>query len=248
MNKDLLVAGAVWAAVTTASLVGAAVMDPFPTAGADAAATVDGAFRAMTYMAAPIFGLVIAGLVTAILTHRARGPHPTRDGEAIRGTNAVPKVWFGATTALAVVVMVYPGLTGLAELRRDQTADLQVNITGARWLWTVQYPEQGVTVMGASEIVLPRGERVQFNITAPVGDVLHSFWIPAFRLKLDAVPGQTGRVFLTPTELGDGTQDIAYRLQCAELCGLLHSRMVTPVRVVEPDEFERWVAARKEVK
>lgn len=246
MNKDLLVAGVVWAVVTVASLVGAAVMDPFPTAGADAAKTVDDAFRVMTYMAAPIFGLVIAGLVASIFTHRSHGP--VQDGEAIRGTNAVPKVWFGATTALAVVVMVYPGLTGLAELRRDQTADLQVNVTGARWLWTVQYPEQDVTVAGASEIVLPRGERVQFNITAPAGDVLHSFWIPAFRLKLDAVPGQTGRVFLTPTELGDGTQDIAYRLQCAELCGLQHSRMVTPVRVVEPEEFERWVAARKAVK
>lgn len=246
MKKDLLVAGVVWAAVTAASLVGAAVMDPFPTAGADAATTVDEAFRAMTFMAAPVFGLVIAGLVSAVVAHRSRGP--TEDGEAIHGTNAVPKVWFGATTALAVVVMIFPGLTGLAELRRDQTADIEVNVTGQRWSWTVQYPAQGVTVTGASEIVLPRGERVQFNITAPVGDVLHSFWIPAFRLKLDAVPGQIGRVFLTPTELGDGAHDVAYRLQCAELCGLQHSRMVTPVRVVEPDEFERWVTARKAVK
>lgn len=246
MKKDLLVAGVVWAAVTAAGLLGAAVMDPFPTAGADAATTVDDAFRVMTYMAAPVFGLVIAGLVSTILSHRSTGP--TEDGEPIRGTNAVPKVWFGATTALAVVVMIFPGLTGLAELRKDQTAELQVNVTGQRWLWTVQYPAQGVTVTGASEIVLPRGERVQFNVTAPVGDVLHSFWIPAFRLKLDAVPGQTGRVFLTPTELGDGANDIAYRLQCAELCGLQHSRMVTPVRVVERDEFDRWVAARKAVK
>jgi len=246
MKKDLLVAGAVWLVVTVVSLVGAAIMDPFPTAGADAATTVDDAFRAMTYMAAPVFGLVIAGLVTVILMHRSSGP--AQDGEPIRGTNAVPKVWFGATTALAALVMVYPGLTGLAELRKDQTADIQVNVTGQRWLWIVQYPAQGVTVTGASEIVLPRGERVQFNVTAPVGDVLHSFWIPAFRLKLDAVPGQTGRVFLTPTELGDGASDIAYRLQCAELCGLQHSRMVTPVRVVEPEEFERWVAARKAVK
>lgn len=247
MKKDVVVAVTVWAAVTAACLVGAAVMDPFPTAGADAAKTVDDAFRVMTYMAAPIFGLVVAGLVTSIFTHRSSG-RPARDGEVIRGTNAVPKVWFGASTALAAVVMVYPGLTGLAELRRDQTADLQVNVTGARWLWIVEYPEQGVTVTGASEIVLPRGERAQFNITAPSADVLHSFWIPAFRLKLDAVPGQTGRVFLTPTELGDGTTDAAYRLQCAELCGLMHSRMVTPVRVVEPEEFERWVADRKAVK
>ena len=63
MKKDLLVAGVVWVVVTAVSLVGAAVMDPFPTAGADAATTVDEAFRVMTYMAAPIFGLVIAGLV-----------------------------------------------------------------------------------------------------------------------------------------------------------------------------------------
>jgi cytochrome c oxidase subunit 2 len=243
MKRDLLIAGVVWLVVTAASLLGAAVMDPFPTAGADAAKTVDDAFRVMTFMAAPVFGLVIAGLVTSIVSHRWRGP--TQDGESIRGTNAVPKIWFGATTVLAVVVMIYPGLTGLAELRKDQTADLQVNVTGQRWMWIVQYPTQGVTISGASEIVLPRGERVQFNVTAPVGDVLHSFWIPAFRLKLDAVPGQTGRLFLTPTELGDGGTDTAYRLQCAELCGLQHANMVTPVRVVERDEFDRWVAARK---
>lgn len=246
MKRDVLIAGVVWVVVTALSLVGAAVMDPFPTAGADAATTVDDAFRVMTYMAAPVFGLVIAGLVTVILGNRS--PGPSEDGEAIRGTNAVPKVWFGATTALAVVVMVFPGLTGLAELRKDQTADLQIDITGQRWSWIVQYPEQGILVAGASEIVLPRGERVQFNVTAPKGDVLHSFWIPAFRLKLDAVPGQTGRVFLTPTELGNGVDDVAYRLQCAELCGLQHARMVTPVRVVEPEEFERWVAAKKAVK
>lgn len=246
MKTDVLVAVVVWVVVTALSLVGAAVMDPFPTAGADAATTVDDAFRVMTYMAAPVFGLVMAGLASALVAHRAKGPD--QDGEPIRGTNAVPKVWFGATTVLAAVVMVFPGLTGLAELRKDQTADIEVNVTGQRWLWIVQYPAQGVTVTGAQEIVLPRGERVQFNVTAPPGDVLHSFWIPAFRLKLDAVPGQTGKVFLTPTELGDGKDDIAYRLQCAELCGLQHSRMVTPVRVVEKAEFDRWVAERKAVK
>ncbi len=238
MNRHLAIAGILWVVFTALAAAGTALMNPFPTVGAEEAEFSDHAFRLMTYMGSPVFGLVMAALFYSVVKFRAKGPG--EDGPPIKGTGLVPRVWLVTTSTLAVVVMIYPGLTGLAELRRDRTYDLEVNVTGFRWAWVAQYPEG----FSAQELVLPVDQRVKFNITAPAGDVLHSFWVPAFRLKIDAVPGQITNLYITPTELGDGATDAAYRVQCAELCGLYHARMSMPVRVVEVEEYEAWVAEK----
>ena len=77
---------------------------------------------------------------------------------------------------MAITVMIFPGLTGLAEMRRDQTSTYTVKLTGQRWSWTAEYPGG----MQSDELVLPVNKRVKFDITAVQGDVLHSFWVPAF--------------------------------------------------------------------
>lgn len=243
MRRDLTLAAVLWVLVTLASVaVGRFVIQEisFPTAGAAEAAIVDGAFMALTYMAAPVFGVVIAVLLVAVWRHRARGPET--DGAPLRGHGAVPRVWFAITTALALVMIVYPGLTGLWELRHHEEPDLEVHVTGAMWQWTVEYPAAGVKVAGAQEFVLPAERTVQVN--AKSVDILHSFWVPAFRQKIDAVPGQVHTIYVTPDRPGDPS-DIAYRLQCAELCGVGHAVMAMPVRVVEPAEFERWLASQR---
>lgn len=240
MRRDFWLTGILWVVFTALALAGGVLMNPFPTVGAEEAEFSDHAFRVMTYMAAPVLGFVLATVVYSVV--RFRSPGPDGDGPPLRGDGAVPRVWLGATGILAIVVMIYPGLTGLAELRSDSTYDLEVTVTGMRWSWLVEYPEQDIS---ARELVLPVDRRVRFNITAPAGDVLHSFWIPAFRLKLDAVPGQINQLYITPTNPGDGTSDAAYRLQCAELCGLMHARMLMNVRVVSEGEFEQWVAEQK---
>jgi cytochrome c oxidase subunit 2 len=91
-------------------------------------------------------------------------------------------------------------------------------------------------------MVLPLGKLVRFDVTAT--DVLHAFWVPAFRMKIDAVPGQVTTVFARPNTTGTIEIDAGYRLQCAELCGLGHKDMWFGVRVVEQDEFDAWVAER----
>lgn len=241
MRRDFLFAGLIWVIVTALAIIGTAAMDPFPTVASEEADLIDEGFVVMTYMAAPVLGLVVAALIYSIIRFRSVGD-PVEDGLPIRGTGWVPKAWVGWTTALAVAVMIYPGLTGLASLRSDKSADLVVNITGIRWAWVVEYPESGISITSASELMLPVDRRVRFNVTAPPGEVLHSFWIPAFRMKIDAVPGQVTTVYITPTETGSREEDVAFRLQCAELCGLLHSRMTMAVRVVTGEEFDAWVA------
>ena len=238
MKQHLPIVSALWVVFTALALAGAALMNPFPTSGAREAEFFDHAFRVMTYMGAPVLGFVLAALVYSIL--RFRSADPERDGPPIYGVGAIPKIWLGATSALAIVVMIYPGLTGLAEIRRDRSYDYEVTVTAYRWAWSVQYPD-GFT---ATELVLPVDQRVKFNITAPDGDILHSFWVPAFRVKLDAVPGQVNHVYVTPNELGDGATDASFRVQCAELCGIFHARMQMSVRVVEADEYAAWVAEK----
>ena len=85
-------------------------------------------------------------------------------------------------------------------------------------------------------------QTVQVNVKSV--DILHSFWVPAFRQKIDAVPGQVKTIYVTPDQPGDPA-DVAYRLQCAELCGAGHAVMAKPVRVLESAEFGRWLASKK---
>ena len=88
--------------------------------------------------------------------------------------------------------------------------------------------------------MLPVDTRIKFEITSR--DVLHSFWIPAFRMKIDAVPGRVTEFYVTPNRTGSLTDVSGLRAQCAELCGVGHSQMSLPVRVVDQGEFEALMA------
>lgn len=119
---------------------------------------------------------------------------------------------------------------GAAPGTESQAADVLVNVTGLQYAWLFNYPDGG---MITGELHIPVNQDVQLNLEAK--DVLHSFWVPAFRLKQDAIPGK-------PTELRfmanrPGTYDVV----CAELCGSYHGSMRTQVVVHEEGEYEQWV-------
>ncbi len=239
MRRDYVSAAVLWVVLTVVGEILAARADIFPPAAAEEARIVDDAFRLLTLLSVPVFAFVLAVLLYSLARFRVRG-EPQQDGPPLHGRGPVPWIWLLVTTALAVYVIFNPGLRGLAELRANPTADLVVRVEGSRWLWRISYPQYGVTTR---EVVLSVGRRVRFDVTAT--DVLHSFWIPAFRVKIDAVPGMTTRIFVTPTATGSFEGNFHLRLQCAELCGLGHHLMHSPVRVVEAIEFEEWVAGAK---
>lgn len=242
MQRHYVTLVVIWFAVTAVTILAMAAWQPFPTPGAAEAEIVDGAFRVLLYLGSPVFGLVIAVLGYSLWRFRSDGP--AEDGAPIHGVGALPKAWFALTAALCGLMIVWPGLTGIAELRAHaENPDMVVKVSGARWSWTVEYPDSGVKVTGREPMVLPEGERIRFEITAV--DVLHAFWVPAFRLKVDAVPGMTTVVTVNPDRLGDPETDAAYRLQCTELCGLQHASMAMPVRVVSHDDFESWVRDKR---
>ncbi len=239
VRRDLIVVGVLWGALTWLFILVASRAGLFPLAGAREAVVADAAFRLLMRMAAPVFAFVLAALVYSLLRFRGRGDPPA-DAPYVREHSAVPRVWVALTAALALYVMYNPGLVGIAEIRGEPHADLVVRVEAVRWGWKFTYPQFGVT---GGALVLPVNRRVRFEVTSV--DVLHSFWVPAFRLKVDAVPGLETFLHVTPTVIGTATDNFNLRVQCAELCGLGHDIMHTPVRVVEQAEFDLWIGAQK---
>ncbi|MBI4499048.1 MAG: cytochrome c oxidase subunit II [Chloroflexi bacterium] len=239
MKRDMLIAGALWGLLTLVGEVWALTTEFNPPGYAAEARLVDDAFQTMMVLGVPVFALVIAFLGYAVVRFRDRGD-PPEDGPPLREHRPLIVGWLGVTTGLTVLVIINPGIVGMLELRHEHPADLVVQVEGFRWAWRVHYPEYNLTT---TELVLPVDQRVQFDVTAT--DVLHSFWIPAFRVKIDAVPGLVTRTYATPTITGSFAGDDQLRVQCAELCGLAHNLMRTPVRVVAQTEFDAWVAQQR---
>jgi len=108
---------------------------------------------------------------------------------------------------------------------------LDIHVVGKQWMWKVQHPHGNREI---NELHVPTGRTVQLTISSQ--DVIHSFFIPAFRIKQDAVPGRYTRTSFTPTKPG------VYHLFCNEYCGTWHSSMIGKVTVLEPDKYEAWLA------
>ena len=239
MRKDFLLAGILWLGLTVIGEVVAIRWDYLPLAAAEEAGIIDEAFKILVYMAVPVCAFVFAAVVYSFLRFRRTGPD-FEDGPPIRGHKGVIGGWLAITTALTVMVIIWPGTTGWLELHEgDHTPDdLVVQVEGSRWVWKMTYP--GQNVVSFTEMVLPVDQKILFEVSAT--DVVHAFWVPAFRMKIDAVPGRITEIRATPDRVGAVEDDSGYRLQCAELCGLGHYVMSVPVRVVEMEEFEAWVA------
>lgn len=238
MKRDLFLAGILWLLLTAAgeALVLSVEIHPLPSS--DKGEEIRHAFNVLMIMAVPVMMLVVSVLLYSVIMHRGGGGDTVPEaGETIYGRGPVPTAWLGVTAGLTLLVMIYPGLTSLKNVVENPTPDLVVNITGVQWTWLVGYP--GENLENQRELVLPVDRTVRFNVKSL--DVLHSFWVPAFAMKIDAVPGKTTGFTLKPNAVGSYDTDPLMRIQCAELCGLSHSRMTIPVRVLSQSEFELWL-------
>jgi len=117
--------------------------------------------------------------------------------------------------------------------REGQAADVSVNVSGMQYAWIFTYPDTGIV---DGELHVPVDSDVQLNISAQ--DVIHSFWVPQFRLKQDAIPGKDTELRFTPIKVG------TYPVVCAELCGSYHGAMRTQVIVHTQEDFQNWMDQR----
>lgn len=187
-----------------------------------------------------VFAIVVGLLTWSIVRYRGK---PGRDVELprpIHGDLRLEVVWWALPSLLVVVLAVLTiGVLGQVDAREDEP-DLVVEVQGFQWGWEFTYPDAGVVVSGTAgdppTIELPVGRTIAFEITS--NDVVHSFWIPKFLIKRDAVPNHPNRFDVVIEEEG------TYGGQCGEFCGLLHSGQLFEIEAVQPSEFETWLADR----
>ncbi len=175
-----------------------------------------------------LFSFVMVFMVySAIVFRRREGDDG--DGAYIHGNTPLEIVW----TILPLAVVLYLGYIGTITLNQVTAKvedELVVEVSGLQWSWRFDYPEAGVS---STVLNLPIDRTVLLKLTS--GDVIHSFWVPEFRVKQDAVPGAVKELRLTPTKSG------SYVLRCAELCGLNHAYMLAEVNVLSTEEFDNWL-------
>jgi cytochrome c oxidase subunit 2 len=138
---------------------------------------------------------------------------------------------------VALFAISYPAERHVEAIAQQQ--GVVVDVTAFRWSWRFEYPQLGTTVIGTAqappEFELPIGETVRFNLTSV--DVDHSFWVPDFLFKRDAIPGLENVFDWTPIKRG------VFRGECAEFCGLDHALMSFTLKVVSRSDFDRWIRA-----
>jgi len=226
--KHLIVVAILVIIVTALVLLGLNSIDLVPDLASDEGVAVDQMFTVQIYIIAFLFSLIVVLMLYGAIVFR-RKPGDMSDGPHITGNTPLEITW---TIVPLLIVLGFGtwGASQLTQITASSPDELVIEITGFQFGWRFDYPEYGIS---SSDLYMPIGRQVLLKLTST--DVIHSFWVPEFRIKQDAVPGMWTSLRVTPTEVGD------YRVRCAELCGYGHSAMYAPVVAVEPDQFEAWL-------
>jgi cytochrome c oxidase subunit 2 len=179
-----------------------------------------------------LFALIVVPLAYSLVVFRRR-KGDTTDAEHIEGNSTLEITWTVVPLFL-VIVFAYLGAYSLGETRRVDPNAMVIKVTGFQWAWKFDYPDYGFS---SQELHLPVNKQVLLQMESP--DVIHSFWVPEFRMKQDVVPGRITEYRVTPSLIGD------YKVRCAELCGISHSYMEAPIKVVSQADFDAWAAQQK---
>jgi cytochrome c oxidase subunit 2 len=226
-RRHFLTAAIVWAVLSVLGVVLVLGWQIIPVIASREADIENSAFVLLTAASIPVLMLVVVGLVYSAL--RFRATDETADGQPIHGHAGFQATWLGASLVLVLGLFVY-GAIGLVDIRGAQTADFEVKVTAEQWVWHYEYPTTGIKT---KELHIPVGRRVHLIINSI--DVIHSFWVPAFGVKQDAVPGRPTSIYLTATLSG------TFPGMCAELCGLGHTGMTTTVVVSDQAGVDAWL-------
>jgi cytochrome c oxidase subunit 2 len=220
--------------VTILLILGLNNIQLLPIQASAQAVPIDDLFHLEFKVIAFLFALIVVFMVYSMVFFRRRKGDLT-DAENITGNNKLEIAWTVAPL-VTVLAFAYLGGVSLAETVRPDPKPIEVKVTGLQWSWRFEYPELGII---SDELILPVNRQALLKLTS--ADVIHSFWVPEFRVKQDALPG--GEEFvrelrITPTQLGE------WKVRCAELCGLQHTTMESPVKVLRQADYEAWVTAQ----
>lgn len=200
-------------------------------AAATAAGPIDTLMDVTIVLSSFIFSIVCVALGYALYKWRVK-PGDESDGLPIHGNTRLEVVWTLVPTVIVLFLAGYSWVV-MDDVEKKDADAMTVNVYSQQFAWSFGYPENG-NKWSEGEFHVPVDQQVVFRMNAQ--DVIHSFWVPEWRIKKDNVPGITTEAVITPDKVG------TYQLICTELCGAGHATMRAVV-VVEPrEEYEKWLA------
>jgi cytochrome c oxidase subunit II len=223
------------ALVAAAGGVALAIFVPWlPPSASTEADRIDFVFWLVVGICIFIFAIVASMMVYAI-THFRATPDDDSDGPPIHGHTGLEIAWTAIPTVLVTIIGVVSAIV-LAKNDRVGSNPLRVHVIAQQFAWSFQYRD--ADNMSATVLRLPLNRSVLLDLEAK--DVIHSFWVPEFGQKQDAVPGLNPTLHITPTKLG------RFDIICTELCGAGHSLMRSQVIVMKPQAFQHWLAVQRQ--
>lgn len=223
-------------AITFLAYFGLIAANLMPVQASAESLSVDWLWNLELMMISFLFALIVVPLFYSLVVFRRRKGE-MGEGEHFEGNTTLEVTWT-IIPLFIVLTFAYLGAYSLGETRRLNPGAMQVNVTAQQFAFSFEYPDLGFV---SDELYLPVDKQVVLKMTSR--DVIHSFWVPEFRIKQDIVPGRVTEYRITPTLL---TGEQPFKARCAELCGASHAYMLSNVRVVTQEDFDTWAAARRE--
>lgn len=227
--KHFIVVMLVIAALFALLLVGLEQVRLLPVAASAQSIVIDQLFQLHFIMIIFLFSLIVGIMIYSLVVFRRRKGDLT-DGPHIEGNTTLEIAWT-IVPLLVVLAVSFIGSRVLAQVNQVDPKPLYVNVIARQWSWTFEYPEEGITT---DTLVLPVDRQVVLRMRSE--DVIHSFWVPEFRVKQDVLPGDLVRELrINPNRTGE------YKVRCAEMCGTQHAFMEQAVQVVSQADYTSWV-------
>jgi cytochrome c oxidase subunit 2 len=210
----------------------------FPKQASVQAHNTDRLYHVLVIASIPIFVLVVTMILYSVWQFRMRPGEELKDGPPIHGNTRLEVFWTALPAALLLGLVGY-SFAVLHENEKKPANEIQIGVTARQFAWSYQYPSAvtGGAPITSNQLYVPKGRSVLFNIRS--ADVIHAFWIPAFRIQEDAVPGITTHWRATPELLG------TYPVVCNLLCGVGHSLMRSAIHVVPEARFRQWLGSQQ---
>ena len=206
-------------------------------AASEEAKDIDTLWDVLVIVSVPIFVLVETIVLYCVWRFRMRPGEELKDGPPIHGNTRLEVIWTAIPAIILVALCSYAYVV-LHDIEEAEASEMKVRVVGEQFTWTFFYRGDGGKEIASPQLYLPEGKQVNFSIQSK--DVLHDFWVPAFRQKIDAVPGITTHFRIKPIKTG------TFPVVCAELCGLGHSVMRQSAHVVSQGAFDKWLDGKKQ--
>jgi cytochrome c oxidase subunit 2 len=239
LSRRAVVWTIVAAVVTTAiGIVLSYVIHWFPVQASTQAGETDTLYHVLVIASVPIFVVVVTVILFSVWQFHMKPGQELEDGPPIHGNTRLEVIWTAIPAMILLGLVSYSFVVLHNNEKKPAGPEMVVEVTGQQFAWSYQYPSSvtGGAPLKTTQLYVPENQSVFFKIRSV--DVIHAFWIPAFRLQIDAVPGVVTSYRATPDRLG------SYPVVCNLLCGVGHGLMRSRIHVVTPERFQTWLKSQ----